>query len=305
MIQNRNFGSMKTKVGSNVQDTSPNFLLLVGGWLNDRLIEVMRRSNHIQTSRIDFEITATTEDITLPDDFNDCVSLVDKTNKIRLSQIDFQQWTSGDVGTLDTASTTKNYIIFDDVVSSQPSSASVITFVSSSSADSTQTFYVRGVVNGSEDYETGTLSGTSNASTSKSFSRIYAIGFDSARTGIVTITANSGATTVASVAREMLTTRFKKLRLVPISAITLSLEMIYTQKALPMSQTYDYPMLDCEDIIEAGATADAWKYKRQNAKADYFENIFEKRLDDWMWSRENKSDMIHSFKPSTYPRNYF
>lgn len=304
MNQNRNFGSMKNKVGSNVQDTSVNFLSLVGGWLNDRLIEVNRRANHIATSRINFDITATTEDIVLPDDFKDVVSLIDKTNKIKLTQIDFQQWTMGDVSSIDTAGTTKSYVLFDDVVNTQPTSASALAFVSSSASDTTQTFYVRGIVGGSEDYETGTLNGTTPVSTTKSFSRIYAIGFDSARTGIVTITANAGATTVAAVSREMVQTRFKKLKLVPISAITLNLEMIYTQAPMPMSQTYDYPLLDCEDILEAGATSDAWKYKRQNSKADYWETIFEKRLDDWMWSRENKADMVHYFSPATYPRNY-
>ena len=42
----------------------------------------------------------------LPDDFNDCVSLIDKTNKQKLTQIDFQQWTSGDVSSIDTAGNT-------------------------------------------------------------------------------------------------------------------------------------------------------------------------------------------------------
>lgn len=305
MNQNRNFGTMKTKVGNNVQDTSTNFLTLIGGWLNDRLIEVMRRANYTGTSRYDFTITATGEDTVLPDDFNDCVSLIDKTNKQRLTQIDFQQWTSGDVSSIDTAGTSVNYIIFYDVVNTQPTSASTISFVSSSASDTTQTFFVRGIVGGSEDYETGTLNGTGAVATSKSFSRIYAIGFDSARTGIVTATSNSGAVTVAVASREMLQTRYKKLRLVPPPSQTLSLEMIYTQKAMPMSQSYDYPLLDCEDVLEAGATADAWRYKRQNAKADFFDSIFEKRLDDWMWARENKSDMVHTFRPVTYPRNYY
>lgn len=296
---------MKLKVGNNCQDTSVNFLALIGGYLNDRLIEIMRRANHIQTSRYDFTISATSEDTVLPDDFNDCVSLIDKTNKQKLTQIDFQQWTSGDVSSIDTASTTSSYIIFDDVVNTQPTSASTISFVSSSASDTTQTFYVRGLVGGVEDYETGTLNGTTPVPTTKSFSRIYAIGFDAVRVGIVTATSNSGAVTIGVIAREAVQTRYKKLRLVPISNITLNLEMIYTQKAMPMSQTYDYPLLDVEDILEAGATADAWKYKRQNSKADYWDNIFEKRLDDWMWSRENKADMIHTFKPATYPRNYY
>lgn len=304
MNQNKNFASMKTKVGNNVQDTSANFLDLVGAWINDRLIEVVRKSGYTSVQRVDLSVSATSEDTILPDDFYDCVSLIDKTNKIKLVQIDTQQWTHGDVSAIDTAGTSKQYILLDDVVSTQPSSASVITFSSLSASDTTQTFYVRGIVGGVEDYESGTLNGTTPVATSKSFSRIYAIGFDAVRVGLVTITANSGATAVASVAREALQTRYKKVRLVPISSQSLTLEMTYIQKALPLSQNYDYPLMDCEDILEAGATSDAWRYKRQLSKADYWDTIFEKRLDDWMWSRESRADMIHTFQPSTYPRNY-
>lgn len=305
-MMNKNFLSMKNKVGANCQDTSSNFLILVGGWLNDRLVEVMRRANHIQTSRIDFSISATggTEDYILPSDFKECVSLLDKTNKVRLSQMDFQEWVSTFKDYIDTQSTVTNYIIFDDVVMNQPSSASVITFVSSSASDSTQTMYVRGVVGNGEDYETVTLSGTTPVATTKSFTRIYAIGKDVSTVGVVTVTANVGATTVAYVSREALQTRFKKLRLASIPSNAISLEMVYIQSPLPMSQNYDYPMLDCEDVLEAGATADALKYKRQYAKGDYWENMFEKRLDDFMWDRENKPDMIHTFKPIPYNRDF-
>lgn len=296
---------MKTKVGNNVQDTSSNFLTLVGNWLNDRLIEVMRRSNQNSLKRTDYQVSISsgTEDTVLPDDFENAISVLDLTNKQKLTQIDTQQWVSKYQNNINTNGQSVEYIILDDVVMNQPSSASVITFVSSSGADTTQTVYVRGVVSGSEDYETVTLNGASSVATTKSFTRIFAIGKDASTTGIVTVTSNSGAVSVATIARETLQTRYKKLRLVPTTNGAITLEIVYTQKALPMSQSYDYPLLDCEDILEAGATADAWKYKRQNAKADYWESIFEKRLDDWMWSKENQADRVHLFSPSTYPRN--
>lgn len=302
---NRNFIGMKNKVGNNVQDTSPAFLTLVGGWLNDRLEEVKRRQNHIATSRMDFEVSATggTEDYILPSDFLSCVSLLDKTNKIQLTEIDSQQWVQGYKDSIDTQGTVNNYLILEDVVMNQPSSASVITFVSSDATDTTQNVYVRGVVGNGEDYEVVSLAGTANASTTKQFTRIYAIGKDSSTAGVVTVTANSGATTVAYISRESLQTRYKKLRLASIPANSLTLEMIYTKNSLPMSQDYDYPDLDCEDVLEAGATADALKYKRQYAKADYWENTFEKRLDDWMWARENQANRVHLFSPQPYNRD--
>lgn len=305
MNQNKNFASMKTKVGNNVQDTSSSFLTLIGGWLNDKYVEVSRRIGIVNNVRLDYSISASTEDITLPDDLNDVVSLVDKTNKIKLTQVDFQTWLSGDVSAIDTAGTSMTYAMFDDVVALQPTSASTITFVSSSSADTTQTIYVRGVVSGADDYETATLNGTTNVVTTKNFSRIYGIGFSASRTGVITVTSNSGAVTNATIGREALQTRYKKIRLIPPPSQAITLEMTYTQKLIPMSQDYDYPIIDVEDVIEAGATADAWRYKRQNAKADFWDTIFDKRLDDWMWARENKADMVHTFKPSSYPRNYY
>lgn len=304
-MMNRNFLSMKNKVGSNCQDTSSAFLTLVGNWINDRYFQVIRRSNQLQASRIDYSIAVTggTEDYVLPYDFETIVSLLDKTNKQRLTQIDLQEWVRDYHDSIDTTGNSVNYIILDDVVQNQPSSASVVTFVSSSASDSTQTFYVRGVVGGLEDYETGTLSGTTPVATTKSFSYIYAIGKSASTVGIITITANSGATAVGSLSRESLQMRYKKLRLAPIPANAITLEMIYIQKTLPMSQDYDYPTLECEDILEAGATSDALRYKRQYAKADYWENLFEKRMDDWMWARENAPDMIHTFKPVPYNRD--
>lgn len=301
MITNKNFGTMKTKVGNSVQDTSANFKTLVGQYLNDRYRQVLQRSNHIQTSTIDYQITATggVEDIALPVDFKDMVKLLDKTNKRTLTQIDPQEWMVKFKDSIDTAGLMENYTIFEDVVREQPSAASVITVVSSSAADITQTVQIRGVVGDSETYESITLNGTTNASGTKQFTKIYSIGKDDT-TGTITVTAT--AQTLAYLSPEQVQSRIKKLRLGRIPTQTATLEAIYTVAHLPMANDYDYPVLDCEDVIEAGATADAWRYKRQQAKADYHESLFEKKLDDWMWDRANKPDYVATFKPATYSR---
>ena len=304
-MMNRNFLSMKNKVGNNVQDTSSNFLVLVGNWLNDRYFQVKRRANHFSMSRLDYAISATsgTEDYVLPDDFSECISLMDKTNKLRLSQIDMQEWVDNYKNSIDVASNVVSYLIYEDVVQNQPSSASTIAFVSSSSSDTTQTIYVRGEVSGVEDYESVTLSGTAPVATTKSYTKIYAISKSASTVGMITGTYGAGSTVACILSREMIQSRYKKLRLIPPPANNLSLEMIYIPKNLPMINDYDYPILECEDVLEAGATADSLRYKRQYAKADYWENLFESRLDDLMWERENKADMVHTFKPIPYSRD--
>lgn len=301
MISNKNFGTMKTKVGNAVQDTSSNFKTLVGQYLNDRYRQVLQRSNHIQTSTVDYQIAATggVEDIVLPVDFKDMVKLLDKTNKRTLSQLDLQEWMVKFKDSIDTAGLCENYTIFEDVVREQPTAASVITVVSTSAADTTQTVQIRGVVGNAETYESITLTGTTNASGSKQFTKIYSIGKDDTA-GTITVTAT--AQTLAYLSPEQVQSRIKKLRLGRIPTQSMTLEAIYTVAHLPMANDYDYPVLDCEDVIEAGATADAWRYKRQQAKADYHESLFEKKLDDWMWDRANKPDYVATFKPVPYSR---
>ena len=303
---NRNFGAMKSKVGGDLQDTSSGFLALIGTWLNDRYYQVLRKMNHSEISRFDYEIavTAGTEDYVLPSDCIDILSVFDKTNKVRLTQIDSQEWVHDYYESIDSQGNPINYILIDDVVKKQPTSASLISFISSSSSDTTQIVYVRGIVDGVEDYETVNLSGTASVATTKQFSKIYGISKSTVTQGYVTVTSNSGAVENGVFAKETLQLRYKKIRLAPIPANSLTLEIVYAQKALPMSQSYDYPTLECEDILEAGAMADGLRYKRQYAKADYWERIFESRLDDLTWASANKADKINTFKPIPYNRDF-
>lgn len=80
----------------------------------------------------------------------------------------------------------------------QPSSASALAIASSLAADTTQKLIVEGLVDSLEDYEVITLTGTTPASTSKSFSYIKGMRLDKAATGTVTVTSNSAAVTNAT-----------------------------------------------------------------------------------------------------------
>lgn len=95
----------------------------------------------------------------------------------------------------------------------------------------------------------------------------------------------------------------KTLKLVQTPASDLSLLLFYVPAQVTLSSDSDYPELDCSDVLEAGATADAWRYKRQNAKAQDFEAIFEKRLATYIWDLESNTNRVPMMNPKPYSRN--
>ena len=91
---NKTFSSMKLAVGNNVQDTSAEMQTLIGGYLNDRQTEIKQRLKNclMSTSRLDYSVSVSTEDIVLPEDCGEIVSVLDKTNQLPLEEITNQQW---------------------------------------------------------------------------------------------------------------------------------------------------------------------------------------------------------------------
>lgn len=300
---NKNFGTMKSNVGSDIQDTSSSMLSLIGEYLNDRLVEVLRRLSLVDTAKVDHTLTTTagTEDYVMPDDFGKEISVFDKTGNREITRLTIQEWIR-DYGSIqDQQGTVFNYILLDSPVKLQPSSAGVVTVASSSASDTTQTVYVKGILSdGTEDYETITLNGTSNASGAKSFSRILMISKSAVTAGAITVT--RGSDTLAVLGRQKLISRYKVMRLVSIPEGSSTLEITYIQKISPLHHDQDYPIIDCEEILEAGAKADSWRYKRQFAKATEFEGIFEKKLANLVFDYDNQPNQKHTFNPKPYSR---
>lgn len=300
---NRTLVTMKQSVGKNIGDSSVAMLALIVDYLNFRLTEVLRRSNLLDTNRSDytFSTVSGTEDYVLPQDFNKEISVVDKTNGIFLTRMDSQLNTIKNPSTLDTSGSVGSYIIMDKTVRNQPTSASVITFVSDSASDTSQSMYLKGYdANGYEDYETVTITGTTPVATSKTFIRVSQVAKSASTAGVITVTANSAAITVAILSREMITHKIKVMRLVSIPNTVMTIETQYIQKPLPMSQDYDYPIINCADVLEAGAESDAWRFKRQFAKAADLDIVFEKRLANLLFDNENQPNKVNKFNIQSY-----
>lgn len=87
----------------------------------------------------------------------------------------------------------------------------------------------------------------------------------------------------------------------PDSSITLMVP--YQVGPQDMIADTDTPILDCDYEVEIGATAEAWRTKRQFAKAADFENQFEEHIKHMIWRRENFSNKVVQFMPQTFDKN--
>lgn len=300
---NRTFYTMKQNVGKRIGDSTTDMLNLIGGYINDRAIEVYRRFNILANLRSDYQLTTTAgaEDCVLPKNFGKEISVVDKTNGRPLTRIDSQINAEKNYAVLDTQGTVCSYIIIEKTVRTQPTAASVISFVSSSASDTSQSVYVKGLdANGYEAYEIETLTGTTPVSTTTQFSRVLLISKSAATVGTVTATSNTGGVTVAVFSPAEITHRVKVMRFVQVPNSAITVEINFIEKLLPMSQNYDYPILECEDVLEAGAEADAWRFKRQFAKAADLDIVFEKRLANLVYDKESQPNKVQLFNPRTY-----
>lgn len=300
---NRRLTTIRSNVASMVQDTSAPMLALIQNYINDRYREVKQRLAIVDIQRSDYTFTTTagTEDYVLPMDFWREYSVLDKTNKRQLSRIDTQQVVDNYSWAPDQQGITTHYQVLDKTCNKQPTSASVISVSSSSASDTSQTVFIKGLdTNGYEDYETISLNGTNVITSTKTYTQILMISKSGVTAGTVTLTSNSGAVTNAVISRQMLDYRVKILRLVQIPNGSWTIEINYQQRENELNQDGDYPVVDCYDILEAGATADALRYKRQYAKAADWDVIFEKRLNNLAYAYEASPNKVNVFNPRTY-----
>lgn len=297
--------TMKSNVGSNIQDTSSEMQSLIGRYLNDRLKEVLQRLNILDSTRLDYQFstTAGTEDYVMPADFGKPLKVYDLTNGCELTQISQQEWVDKYVATINTQGDVQKYFVTNSPVQKQPSSAGTFSVVSSDSGDGAAKVYAKFLdANNQIDYEELTLNGTTTVTSTKSASRFLGLAKNEDTAGYITVT--RGSDTVAVLSREDRETRYKVMRLISIPNSAITVEVVYLQGFIPLENDYDSPTIDCGDAIEAGATADAWRFKRQFAKAQDMENLFEKRLLNFAYDHENQPNLVHKLNPKPYNRNY-
>lgn len=301
---NRLYTTMKTNVGNNIQDTSSNTATIIGKYLNDAYFDLLRRKNwELIDWDYSFSTVAGTQDYVMPANFGKELYVHDATNKKQLSRLSPQQHVDANEKTLTEQDAPVSYLILTKRSKAQPASAEKIDVVSSSASDTTQSVQIRGISSGVEMSESITLTGTVAASSTNTYTEIISISKDAATTGKITVDGNTSSTEYAVMAPEDLEYRVTALRLYKTPAAVYTINVPYHIKPLPMSNDDDILLIDAADVVEAGATALAWRYKRQFAKAQEWERTFEKQIQTLMWDEENQPNQVKLFNPQAYSRD--
>ena len=301
---NRLFISIVNNIASNIQDTSTAMSVIIKRYANDVYADILKRVNFQDINNdYSFPTVSGTSDYILPRNFGKEVYVYDSTNQLEIKSVSLQELINSNSADLYASGDIQKYIITIKPVRLQPTSTSTLSIVSSSASDSTQTVAIKYLdSNGIETYETVTLTGTTPVVTSGSAVEVLSISKSASTVGRITVTANAGAVTVAVLAPADLAyfENVVRFHYTPNGVVTI--KMPYIRRPYPLFNDYDQPIIDCADIIELGATAMAWRYKRQFSKAQEYERLYNVAFDTFVWDKENSFNQVKHTLPKPYSR---
>lgn len=278
---------------------------IIKTYLNDIYQDVRRRANWNSINPdYQFLTVAGQQDYILPTNFGKEMYVLDATNNIPLPFISLEELVDKFPTSLSVQGSLFRYSIFDKNVRSQPTSASTLSLASSNSGD-TADVRIRGAnASGIEYEETVTLNGITPVPSVNSYTEIRSISKSGATTGYITITSNGAAVTIAVLNPVDVDYKVKALRFHYIPSLITTIKMPYHIEPEPLVNDYDVPVFNCADVLELGATAKAWRYKRQFQKAGDFDVLYEKGIIQLMWNDANQPNQTHLLNPKPYDRNY-
>jgi hypothetical protein len=164
----------------------------------------------------------------------------------------------------------------EDMVMEQLRAPSVISLVSSSPLDASAVqVVVFGNVNGYPDSEVVTMNGLVPCSTTKTFTSVERIAKSAATSGLITLTANSGNTTVAVIPVGNATSgiQYKKVQLWPLPNTAFPITVQYYKDPYKLVNDYDVHELggEFDEAIILHATAKLRSDSNQGENANVFQ----------------------------------
>ena len=297
MISNKDFVSIKTDVAEFIGDSSTTFLTKIGKYINARYRDILRRYdwNHLFNTYT-FTTTANQSTYPMPYDFQEAWYIFDNTNK----KVLYQKQEMGSQNDTTLIGSPDYYTVNEVSMQAQPTAASTLSLVSDSASDNTQSVFIKGTVNGYENSETVTLGGTTPVVSTKSYTKVTQISKSATSSGVVTVTSNSGAVTLAVIPAGQLQARYRIIQFYYIPSSSISMVVRYKRSPLPLVNDYDYPILDIADELIVGAQADAWRAKRQFSKASEMDSKYEQMINFRIFQEEQDRDI--SIDPTSYQR---
>jgi len=254
---------MQTNIGNNIQDTSTSMKALIAVWLNNKYEDIWNRCrwNDITDFDYTFDTTANIAYVDLPAAFGEEIFVADIANGHSLTRKRIgERWrdrTGGYQADATTAGNPLEYTILKEVITSTGLPYGQIWF--DPKPDTAETYampYKRKFVK---------LLGTSDTCTTDTASTIIASAATFIADGVevgmrVNNTTDHTYGYVASVDSE--------------TQLTMDTDVCPDGDESIMVS--NYPLITgIEQILELGATGEAWAYKRQFQKADYYLNRYE------------------------------
>ncbi len=304
----KSFTVLKANVGSFVQDTSSSMGTLIGHWVNNRYKDITNSYDWEQLyHNQSYSTTANISSYPMDENTDRLIFVKDRTNDSYVEVITEHNFLDNYYDDLDSSGQPEVCYLTSEPVTTQPASGEKLTVKSSSASDITQSFLIRGITSTvGEVYESLNLSGTTVATASNTYTKVLGLSKSAATAGKVTVYENDASTVKAVLSPETLVSRYKSINFHPIpgSTQTITYQVRCKRKVTPLSQTYDYPIIeDIDDIIEIGAQADAWRYKRQFAKATALETQYQIMKSDRIHREVAQPSIIHQFQPQVLDRD--
>jgi hypothetical protein len=302
----KSFSTMKSNVGSFVMDTSTTMGTLIGVWINNRYRDIVNAYDWEQLyHNQSVTTTANTSAYAFDENTERLIHGVDITNDCPINIVTEQDFLQNYGDALTDTGTSDTCFLTSSPVASQPASAQTLIVKSSSASDTTQTLLLRGLTStANEIYESLTLNGTTAVTATNSYTHILGISKSAVTTGKIKIYENDGSTLLAEMSPESTVSRYKILNLYPIPSGAVTIKLRTKRKTLPLSQDYDYPIIDeISDILEIGAQADAWRYKRQFNKMGALETQYQVLKSDRIFREVNQPGIVHQFQPEALDRD--
>jgi len=191
-------------------------------------------------------------------------------------------------------------------VQKQPLEASVMTISSTTLTDTAQTVTFYGTVSGYPDMEQVTLTGTASASGVKLFTEIERIVKDSSTSGRVTVTANSGNTTVAvlPVGNTTASIMYRKIQLWPLPSTSFNINCQYYKIPYRLVNDYDVHELG-QDFDEALILLSVAKIKYEDSQeqGDQWYGMYKDELNSLRRTNMDKIDWLPQLQKANQSNN--
>ncbi len=213
------------------------------------------------------------------------ITMYDSAQTIHIRNISETEFRTVEPGPTDTGDSYVYRLIGYSPVQYQPTSASVLTFVSSSTADTTQTISVQGFDASSIlQTEVITLNGTTPVLTTASFTRVLSLSKSDFTTGKVTVTSNAGAVTnvVISAYNRAVTHPVVSLYSIPGGVHTIYYDFDIALPSLKVGTDISLIPEKYHDVIELYAKYNVFKHINNTNMSQIVQGEYQFRINQMM-----------------------